>query len=301
MPTLASHDDLRPLMFSIAYRMLGSVSEAEDIVQDAYLRLHSVGADEVDSPSSYAATVTTRLAIDHLRSARVRRESYVGPWLPEPLLATGPSDDPAARTEQRDTLSTAFLVLLETLSPIERAVFLLRDVFGYEFAEISTIVAKSESNCRQILSRARRRIEERRPRFEADPAQRDELARRFLLACTTGDLAGLEQLLADDVVFIGDGGGKAPAIVRPMYGRVQVARFVLGLFRQAERFGATVEPVHVGGHPAAEVLDSDGRILAVLSIDVLDGRIRGLSNVINPDKLGHLGPVGDITTLLGAR
>jgi RNA polymerase sigma-70 factor (ECF subfamily) len=297
--TLASHGELRPLMFSIAYRMLGSATEAEDVVQDAFLRMHGVPSDDVDSPSSFAVKVTTRLAIDQLRSARVRRERYVGPWLPEPLITTGEGDDPAARTELRDTLSTAFLLLLEVLSPVERAVFLLRDVFGYDFVQIAAIVGKSESNCRQILSRARRHVKERRPRFDASAEQRAAITRRFLAACADGDLEALERLLADDIVFNGDGGGKVPAIQAPIRGRLQVARFVLGLIRLNDKIGARLEPVDVGGQSAVRAVDAEGRLLGVLTFDVADGAITALHNQINPDKLRHLGGVGDLTALLG--
>ncbi|HET6920887.1 MAG TPA: RNA polymerase sigma-70 factor [Jiangellaceae bacterium] len=282
----SSQDQLRPLMFSIAYRMLGQVSEAEDIVQEAWLRMR--GTNDVHSPEAFATTVTTRLAIDHLRSARARREAYVGSWLPEPLLTTGDESDPAVRAEVTDTLSMAFLVLLETLSPVERAVFLLRDVFGYDFDEIAPIVDKSEQNCRQILVRARARVVERRPRFESSRSQRDELARRFFAASADGDLAALERMLAADVAFYGDGGGKAPAVRRPVRGRTQVARFVLGLVRQAASLGVRLQPTEVNGQPGALSFDRKGRLVSVLSLDIADGQVWALRNVLNPDKLGHL-------------
>jgi RNA polymerase sigma-70 factor (ECF subfamily) len=295
------HDELRPLMFSIAYRMVGSVAEAEDIVQEAFLRLHQSQPDALDSPEAYASTVTTRLAIDHLRSARVRRERYVGTWLPEPLLTGDERADPAWRVERDDTLSMAFLVLLETLSPVERAVFLLRDVFGYEYARIAEIVDKSEPNCRQILSRARRHVEERRPRFEASKRRRDELAGRFLAACRAGDIAALEQLLSDDVTFYGDGGGKAPAIATPATGQTRVARFLLGLVRQVGPIGGRLEPIEVNGQPGVRFVDRDGRLGAVLEITVgEDSRIAELRNVLNPDKLRHLGPLIDPSLLPGS-
>src|ERR1700678_4602769 len=213
--------EYRPLMFSIAYRMTGSVSDAEDIVQEAFLRLTKQVV--VDSPKADLATITTRLAIDHLRSARVRRESYVGAWLPEPLLA-GREPDPAEHAELSDSLSMAFLVLLESLSPTERAVFLLHEGSGYEYGEIAEITGKSEPNCRQILTRARHHVDEGRagvrgPRFEASREQRDEVARRFFAAATGGDLAALLELLAPDVVMVGDGGGKAWAAARAPHGR----------------------------------------------------------------------------------
>jgi RNA polymerase sigma-70 factor (TIGR02957 family) len=285
----ARHDELRPLMFSIAYRMLGQVSEAEDVVQDAWLRMQTDDTI-VRSAEAYATTVTTRLAIDHLRSARVRRETYVGPWLPEPLLTTPAGADPAVRAETADTLSMAFLVLLESLSPVERAVFLLRESFGYGYGQIAAVVEKSEANCRQIFARARARVGEHRPRFEASRAHRDELARRFFAACEQGDLAGLERLLAADVVFYGDGGGKAPAVRRPVQGRVQVVRFLGALLRQGTAQGARIEPVEVNGQPGARLIGGDGNLVSVLALDIADGHIQAMRNVLNPDKLRHLAP-----------
>jgi RNA polymerase sigma-70 factor (TIGR02957 family) len=299
---LERHDELRPLMFSIAYRMLGSVTEAEDIVQEAFLRLHKSQPDTLDSPEAFASTVTTRLAIDHLRSARVRREQYVGTWLPEPLLTTDWDADPAMRAELDDTLSMAFLVLLETLSPVERAVLLLRDAFGYDYDRVAEIVDKSEANCRQILTRARKHIDERRPRFETSRERRDELAGRFLAACRAGETEALEQLLADDVAFYGDGGGKAPAIAVPATGRTRVTRFVLGLVRQLARLGGRLEPVEVNGQPGLRFVDADGRLGAVLELTITgDGQITELRNVLNPDKLRHLGPLVDPSILRSAR
>ena len=232
-------------MFSIAYRMLGSVSEAEDVVQDAFLRMHRTVQDGtlIESPEAYATTVTTRLAIDALRSARKRREQYVGPWLPEPLLTSNPllarDDDPAAWVELTETLSTAFLVVLETLSPVERAVFLLRDVFGYGYDEVAVVVERTEANCRQLMARARRSLDAGRPRFDPSPELRDELARRFFAACADGDVESLEHLLAEDVMFYGD--GKAPAVRKPINGLVQVARFLANLGTQGRRMAASLE------------------------------------------------------------
>ena len=229
--------EYRPLMFSIAYRMTGSISDAEDIVQEAFLRLTRVlrhGAS-IESPKAYLATATTRLAISHLRSARVRRESYVGAWLPEPLVAdTDPG--PAERAEMSDSLSMAFLVLLESLTPTERAVFLLHEVFGYDYREIAEITGKSEANCRQILTRARRHIDEGKPRFEASRQQREEVARRFFDAAERRRLGRPAQLLAPDVTMVGDGGGKAWAAARPIHGAQQVARFMLGLHAGRRRW-----------------------------------------------------------------
>ncbi|WP_199700957.1 RNA polymerase sigma-70 factor [Jiangella rhizosphaerae] len=296
-----AHDDLRPLMFSVAYRMLGSVSEAEDVVQEAFLRMHraSEAGTRADNPEAYATTITTRLAIDALRSARHRREQYVGPWLPEPLLAT--DDDPAHRVEETETLSTAFLVVLETLSPVERAVFLLREVFGYGYDEIATIVERSEANCRQLLARARKHIEQRRPRFETSRERRDALARTFLAAVQDGDVAALEHLLAEDVVFHGDGGGKTAAVRKPLIGALQVARFLANLGRTGAQLGVVMEPVTVNGQPGARVSGPDGAVLGVLSVTIADGRVVGVHNQINPDKLHHLGEVGDLNALVSGR
>lgn len=297
-----SHDDLRPLMFSVAYRMLGSVSEAEDVVQEAFLRMHraaTASGTRPDNPDAYATTVTTRVAIDTLRSARLRRERYVGPWLPEPSLAV--DDDPARQVEETERLSTAFLIVLETLSPVERAVFLLSEVFGYGYDEIAAVVERSEPNCRQILARARKHIDERRPRFEPSPDRRDALARTFLAAVHDGDVAALERLLAEDVVFHGDGGGKTAAVRKPLVGAVQVARFLAGLGRAGARLGVALEPATVNGQPGARVSGPDGAVLGVLSLTIADGRVVGVHNQINPDKLRHLGPVGDLNTLMSER
>ena len=249
----ADYDEYRPLMFSIAHRMTGCVGDAEDIVQDAFVRLTRALRDgaRIDSPKAYLATVTTRLAISHLRSARVRREAYVGAWLPEPLVVTerGPYDDPAERAEMSDSLSMAFLVLLESLSPTERAVFLLHEVFGYDYAEIAEIIGKSEANCRQISVRARRHIDAGRPRFDASREQRDEVARRFFDAASGGDLGALLSLLAPDVVTIGDGGGKGRALRESLHGPERVARFMVGLFRRAQREGTYGVP-GLGQRPA---------------------------------------------------
>jgi RNA polymerase sigma-70 factor (TIGR02957 family) len=293
-------EELRPRAFAIAYRMLGSVSEAEDVVQEALLRLHrALQEDErIESPPAYVATVVTRLCIDQLRSARARRESYVGEWLPEPLV----DDDPARHAEMADSLSLAFLVLLESLSPEQRAVFLLREVFDYPYDEIAGIVGKSEDNARQLAVRARRHVEERRPRFEASHARRDELARSFFAAVQEGDLGALEKLLAEDVVLHGDGGGKAPALARALHGRSRVARTLLAWGKAAARFGGVqMSLVEVNGQPGAVVRDPDGLLLNVMALEIAEGRIQAVSSVVNPDKLRHLGPLADIPALLGRR
>jgi RNA polymerase sigma-70 factor (ECF subfamily) len=286
-----SYAQLRPLMFAIAYRMVGNVVDAEDITQEALLRIHR-DATTADSPDAYAATVTTRLAIDHLRSARVRRERYVGTWLPEPLLGMDDANDPAAKTERNESLSLAFLATLERLSPVERAVFLLREVFAYDYDMIAAIVDKTTSNCRQILARARTHLDAGRPRFEVSPARRDELARRFFAACRAGELTELETLLAHDVRFSADGNGKPPAVTQPVAGRSQVARFLLGLFRYAEREHLLVQPRPVNGQPGACVLDEDGEVRAVFAVHIADTQgdpyIQAIHTIVNPDKLHHL-------------
>ena len=293
-------EELRPASFAIAYRMLGSVAEAEDVVQEALLRVHRAleAGERIDSPRAYAATVTTRLAIDELRSARSRREQYVGEWLPEPLLTDSP-DDPARHAEMADSLSLAMLVLLESLSPEQRAVLLLRDVFDYSYAEIARIVGKSESAVRQLASRARGHVEARRPRFQTSRQQQEELARRFFAAVQEGDLAGLEALLAHDVVLTGDGGGKVPALARALRGRSRVARALVTWIRVGARIpGASMRPVEVNGTPGALLLDGDGRLVAVWALEISGGEIVALNSVVNPDKLRHLGPVADARALL---
>ena len=293
-------EELRPVAFAIAYRMLGSVAEAEDVVQEALLRLHRGLADgrRIESPRAYVATVTTRLAIDELRSARARRERYVGDWLPEPIL-TEPADDPARHAEMADSLSLAMLVLLESLSPEQRAVLLLRDVFDYGYDEIAGIVGKSEANVRQLATRARRHVEERRPRFGASREQREELAQRFFAAAQGGDLKALESLLAHDVVLHGDGGGKVPALARSLHGRNRVARTLQAWVRAGSRIpGVGLRRVEVNGQPGALLLDGDGKLIAVWVLDIAEDQIQGISSVVNPDKLRHLGPVADVWSLL---
>jgi RNA polymerase sigma-70 factor (ECF subfamily) len=293
-------DELRPLAFAIAYRMLGSVSEAEDVVQEALLRVHQTldAGEPISSPRAFIATVTTRLAINELRSARVRRERYVGEWLPEPIITDG-RDDPARHAETADSLSMAMLVLLESLSPEQRAVLLLHDVFDYPYPEIAAIVGKSEDNVRQLATRARRHVEQRRPRFQATHEQRHELARRFFEAAEQGDLAGLEALLAHDVELSGDGGGKVPALARSLRGRSRVAHTLINWVRAGARIpGVSLRPVEVNGGPGAIFLDGDERLLAVWGLDIVDGQIRSISSIVNPDKLRHLGPVADFGALL---
>jgi RNA polymerase sigma-70 factor (TIGR02957 family) len=291
-------DELRPVAFAIAYRMLGSVSEAEDVVQEALLRLHRALEDgeQIASPRAFLATVTTRLAINELRSARARRERYVGEWLPEPIITDG-ADDPARHAEISDSLSLAMLVLLESLSPEQRAVLLLHDVFDYGYSEIAAIVGKSEANVRQLATRARRHVERRRPRFQTTREQRDELARRFFAAVEQGDLAGLEALLAHDVELTGDGGGKAPALARTLHGRSRVARLLINsvVARLPE---VSLRLAEVNGGPGALYLDARQRLIGVVALDIAGGQITSINSIVNPDKLAHLGPVGDFGSLL---
>jgi RNA polymerase sigma-70 factor (ECF subfamily) len=293
--------ELRPLAFSIAYRMLGSVAEAEDVVQEAFIRLHEALTREtrIASPRSYLSTITTRIGIDHLRRARVRREEYMGEWLPEPLLED-PLPGVAEHAETADSLSLAFLVLLETLSPVQRAVFLLHDVFDYDYAEVAAIVGKSEENCRQLAARARRHVDERRPRFEASREQRDELARRFFDAVERGDTEGLLALLAADAAVYGDGGGKAPAWPRPIFGRHQVARLLAAVGMQIQALPIQRRSVQVNGQPGAVFLDADGRVINVMALDIVDGAVQTVRSIINPEKLGHLGELADVRALLRA-
>jgi RNA polymerase sigma-70 factor, ECF subfamily len=291
---------LRPLLFSIAYRMLGTVSDAEDIVQETFLRhQRAVGeGTRIESTKAYLSAVATRLAIDHLRSARVRRESYVGQWLPEPLLTDGGAEDPAAHAEQADSLSMAFLLVLERLNPVERAVFLLHDVFGYGYDEVARIVGKSEANCRQLATRARRHLEESRRRFDASRQEQQDLADRFFAAVAEGDVDRLVETLAADVVVYGDGGGKAPQWMVPIAGVDKVSRLFAAVGRQMRELGIRLEPREINGQPGALVFDADGRITNVFVLDVAGGAVQTIRSVINPDKLHHLGPVSDVRALM---
>jgi RNA polymerase sigma-70 factor, ECF subfamily len=281
---------LRPLMFAIAYRMTGSVSEAEDIVQEAFLRYHRE-ASGVGSPKAFLSAVTTRLSIDYLRSARARREAYIGEWLPEPLPTGGASSSPgpAELAEQAESLSMAFLLMLERLSPVERAVFLLHDVFGYGYDEVAAIAGKSEENCRQLALRARRHVAENKPRFEASRVKREELAARFFAAVGDGDIDGLVGLLAEDAVVYGDGGGAPPSWLRPIAGRDHVGRLLAGLTGQLRAAGVVIRPAEINGQPGAMFLDPGGRLINVFVLDIADGQVQTIRSVINPAKLRHLG------------
>jgi RNA polymerase sigma-70 factor, ECF subfamily len=292
-------EPLRPLLFSIAYRMLGTVSDAEDIVQETFLRYHRAVAsgDRIGSPKAFLSAVTTRLCVDHLRSARVRRESYIGQWLPEPLLTDTTAPDPAGMAEQADSLSMAFLLLLERLTPVERAVFLLHDVFGYEYTEVAEIVGKTEDNCRQLASRARRHVGDHRPRFEASRDKREELADRFFSAVGDGKMDGLVGLLAADAVVYGDGGGIGPSWLRPITGRDNVARLLLGVSGQIRQAGVTIRRAEINGQPGAMFLDPDGNLVNVFVLDIAGGVVQTVRSVINPEKLRHIGPLSDLPGL----
>ncbi|MGC5566177.1 RNA polymerase sigma-70 factor [Streptomyces sp. FR-108] len=291
MSKVEEFEELRPLLFSIAYRMLGSVSEAEDAVQETWLRFDR-SATRPTSTKAYLSATVTRIAIDVLRSARVRREQYVGPWFPEPLL-TDPYQDPARSAELADSVSMAALLLLERLSPLERSVFVLREVFGFGFDEVAAAVGRSEAACRQLQVRARRHMRAGRPRFEADRQEREELATRFFDALREGDVDGLRDLLAADVSMAGDGGGKAPQLARAVVGAENVARLLAAVLPRMARVDVSFEPHEVNGRPGAVFRDRDGRVLHILALEMLDGRIQTIRSVINPDKLGHLGPVAD--------
>jgi RNA polymerase sigma-70 factor (ECF subfamily) len=295
---------LRPLLFSIAYRMLGTVSDAEDVVQEAYLRFHDAvqSGTAIESPKAYLSAVVTRLAIDQLRSARARRETYVGQWLPEPLLTDGGAPDPAQANADADSLSMAFLLVLERLNPVERAVFLLHDVFGYEFAEIASIVDRSAENCRQIAVRARRHVQDARPRFTASRAERDRLADRFVAALSDGDVGGLVELLTADVTLTGDSGGVWPSWPRPFAGRERVAKVLATLAVQLRRIpGVRIERTDVNGQPGALLRDPDGQLISVFSFDIADGGVQAVRSVINREKLRHLGPLADLGALVAVR
>jgi RNA polymerase sigma-70 factor (ECF subfamily) len=284
-------EELRPLLFSVAYRILGSVAEAEDAVQETWLRWQASPVQPTSAKAFLSATVT-RISIDVLRSARVRREKYAGPWFPEPLL-TDPYQDPERSAELADSVSMAALLLLERLSPLERAVFVLREVFGFGFPEVAAAVGRSEAACRQLAVRARRHMDAGRPRFEADRQEREELAARFFDALREGDIEGLRELLAADVQLVGDAGGKAPTLPRSIIGTEKVARVLASIFPRLVRIDVTMEPREVNGQPGAIFRDRDDRVLLTVTLDVLDGQIQTIRSVSNPDKLGHVGPVAD--------
>ena len=297
-------ESVRPRLFAIAYRMLGRVGDAEDVVQDTFLRFQRAlrQGTEIDSAPAFLSAIVTRLSINELQSARSRREVYVGEWLPEPLFTDDRSqlDDPAAHAEEADSLSLAFLVLLEQLSPVERAVFLLHDVFGYGYSEVAATVGKSEENCRQLATRARRHIEAEKPRFEASRRERERLAERFFAAAGDGNVDALVEMLADDVVLYGDSGGMSPSWPHPIVGRDRVSRLMGALGDWVTRHDLQLERHEVNGQPGATLLDRDGRIVNVFALDIVEGVVQTIRSVLNPDKLRHLGPLADVEGMLRA-
>jgi RNA polymerase sigma-70 factor (ECF subfamily) len=284
-------EQLRPLLFSIAYRILGSVSEAEDAVQESWLR-YDASPTEAVSTKAFLSAVVTRISIDVLRSGRRQRETYVGSWFPEPLL-TDPYQDPQRSAELADSLSMAALLLLERLSPLERAVFVLREVFAFGYADVASAIGRPEAACRQLAVRARRHMDAGRPRFEADRQEQEKLAARFFDALRDGDVAGLQELLAADVQMVADSGGKAPHLARAIIGVDKVARLIGSYFPRLALVDVTWEPRRVNGQPGAVFRDRDGKVLSTMALDVLDGQIQMIRSVVNPDKLRHLGPVAD--------
>lgn len=299
MSTSDMYAELRPRAFAIAYRMLGSVSEAEDVVQEAFLRLHQTRQrdETIASPRAYIATLVTRLAIDQLRSARARRERYVGEWLPEPLV-TDPS--PAEHAETADSLSLAFLVLLESLSPQQRAAFLLREVFQYPYPEVAEIIGTDVDSTRHLVARARTHVQQRRPRYHATRRQRDELAQHFFAAAERGDLRALEALLAHDAALHGDGGGKVPALGRPVNGRGRVAKLMLTAMAALLRMNVRIQVTEVNGQPGVMAFDAQNQLVGVMGLGIAEGRIQTIHSIVNPDKLQHLDRVGDLAALVRA-
>lgn len=301
-------DDLRPLMFQIAYRMVGSVSDAGALVQEAYARMarartqaqaqaparEPAAGTAVDTPKAYLTTVVIRLAIDRLRSARVRRETYPGPWMPEPVVERL-DQAPADSAELSESLSIAYLVWLEQLSGTERAVFVLHDVFGYQCDQIAPMVDRSVAGCCQIVVRARRRLEPDRPRLDPDRGRRLQIAGQFLDAFRDGDIDELRHLVAEDAVFVADGGGNAPALPEPIQGRNHVVHLVRAFADQNRRLKLRLEPVLVNGQPGAVVRDLDDLVVTVLALDIVDDLVQTIRSIVNPDKIGHLGAVSPLT------
>lgn len=284
--TLQTYDELRPYLFRIAYRMLGSVTDAEDVLQETYLRWHRANRELIESPKAWLSTVATRLCINHLHSAHVQREQYVGPWLPEPIV-TDPADTRRDNDQLGESLSLAFLVLLESLAPTERAVFLLREIFGYEFEEIARIVEKTEENCRQMLSRARRHIVDKKPRFESSPAHAEALLDQFLLAIDSGDVNSLLAVLSKDVAVVTDGGGLTNAALRPIVGADHVSRFILGASRKFGIGMRAYRHANINNQPGL-IGYVDGRAIQVAVFEIAAGRILTIRFINNQVKLRHL-------------
>jgi RNA polymerase sigma-70 factor, ECF subfamily len=285
MSSLDEFNQHRPLLFAIAYRMLGTVTDAEDMVQEAFLRWQQTAIETVKSAKAYLTTIITRLCIDYLRSARVQREQYVGTWLPEPIL-TQASNSPMDLMELAESLSIAFLTVLERLSPIERAVFLLRDIFEYDYEEISQMVGKSPTNCRQILRRAKQHLTAEQPRFLASPPQQEQITAQFLEASTKGSLLDLLLLLAKDVTYCSDGGGQVSAVLKPLHGGRKVARFLLAI-HQKWLCHATSRLTEINGRPGIIYL-MDGHVYSAITFEIVDGQIQSIYNVRNPDKLAQI-------------
>jgi RNA polymerase sigma-70 factor, ECF subfamily len=281
-------ESYRPLLFSIAYRMLGSAMEAEDMVQEAYLR-YEKSNEPIEYPKAYLTTIVTRLCLDHLKSAKTQREQYIGTWLPEPILTSdgSPRDFPSESVMQQESITMAFLVLLENLSPVERAVFLLRDVFDYRYAEIADIIGKNEANCRRYYHRAKQFLSERRARFEPTSDEQTRLVEGFLHALNNGDVATMTEMLVEDAVFYGDGGGKVKAVGQPLHGRKAIVRFLTGIFRLYEP-GMRIEVKEVNGSPTLLLWTSDDKLYFVMSFNVVDGHITDIRNILNPDKLAYI-------------
>jgi RNA polymerase sigma-70 factor (ECF subfamily) len=276
----------RRRLLAIAYRMLGSANDAEDMLQETFIRWQQSSEAGIDSPEAFLVTIISRLCLNHLQSARVKREQYFGQWLPEPVL-TGPAADFSLDSQMDDSISMAFLVLLERLTPMERAVFLLREVFDYEYAEVARILEQSESNCRQVLRRARQHLKQGRPRFDASPGEQDELLQKFLQASSCGDMEGLLALISTDIVLYADGGGKATAVPNPIYGAESVVRFLQGARKKFLPADLVQQVSQVNGGPGV-VSYLHGRPHSVLTLNIVDGHIRNVYIVSNPDKLARL-------------
>jgi len=295
-----SLDRLRGYAFAVAYRMLGSVADAEDVVQEGLLRMHQAeeAGERIESRRAYLSTVVTRLSIDELRSARARREEYFGEWLPEPVVETAAEPGPAEHAELADTLSMSFMVLLESLSPEQRAAFLLHDVFDFPYEQIADVVGKNEPATRQLVSRARKAVSARRPRFEASPEKREELADRFFAAVFEGEVEDLKEMLAEDVEMTGDGGGKVPALGRIMQGAAQIASAIGKWGIIGRRSGSSFHRVEINGQPGALIVDAEGNPYSAIDLDIRDGKVHAIHAVVNPDKLAHLGRVGDMRRVI---
>lgn len=288
---LATFDQYRGLLFSIAYRMLGSVADAEDMLQETFIRWQQSSEQNIESPRAFLVTIISRLCINQLQSARVQREQYFGEWLPEPIV-TNTAGDPFDILKIDESLSLAFLVLLERLTPVERAVFLLREVFEFDYSEVARIVAQGEANCRQILRRARQHVEAMRPRFKVPERKRTDLFERFLEAVATGEMSGLIDLLAKDVVLHSDGGGKGVAVPNEVRGADRVARGILGGLQRLVPRNLVRKLGHINGSPGV-INYLEGKPHSVLTLEIRDGLIREIFIITSPEKLSHIPPLTD--------